>query len=117
MHNDRKICRQLKISRHCIYDRYETVATRSGFRRPTIRQVRLIKLEQIHDEINSSVDLPRYANTNVNLSISVLRRSVVSFHNTTWFHMQHRGSQELHQSNDELEPDWCIEHLFKIGQR
>ena len=63
-----KICRQLKISRCCRrqtickFDRYGTVATRSATgrqKKTTIRQVRLIKLEQIRDEANSLTDLAR----------------------------------------------------------
>ena len=61
-----KICRQLKISRRygrqtiCKFDRYRTVPTRSGARRPkktTIRQTRLIELEQIRDETSSLAGL------------------------------------------------------------
>ena len=58
--------RQLKISRRYIgqkirkFDRYGTVVTRPGAGYPkktTIRQTRLIKLEQIRDETNSLTDL------------------------------------------------------------
>ena len=74
-----KIRPQLKIYRRFIrqtirkLDRYGTVATRRGagrLNKITIRQTRLIKLEQMHDETNSLADLARYANTNTNLSIS-----------------------------------------------
>ena len=76
-----KISRRLKISRCCIrqtirkFDRYGTVATRPGAGRPkktANRQTWLIKLEQIRDETNSLIDLVRYANTNMSLSISTL---------------------------------------------
>ena len=49
------------------------MVTRSGAGRQkkiTIRQIHLIKLEQIRDEINSLPGLARYTNTNMNLSIS-----------------------------------------------
>ena len=58
----------MKISRRCIhqtirkFDRYGTVTTRPGAgrsKKTTILQTQLIKLEQIHGEINSLADLAR----------------------------------------------------------
>ena len=77
--SQRKIYRQLKISPHCIrqtirkLDRYGTVGTTPGAGRPkktTMRQTRLIKLEQIHDKTNSLAASARYTNTNMKLPIS-----------------------------------------------
>ena len=78
--SEHKICRQLKFSRRGRrqtirkFDRYGTVTTRPGaepLKKTTIRQTWLIKLEQIRDKTNSLADLARYANTNINLSISI----------------------------------------------
>ena len=74
-----KISRQLKISRRRMcqtirkFDKHGIVATRLGFQCPkktTNQQERFIKREQFRDEINPLADLVRYANTNMNLSIS-----------------------------------------------
>ena len=79
-----EISRRLKISHRCIrqtfrkFDKFHTVATKPGARRPpklTDLGKRLIKLQQLLDDTASLADLVRYVNTNLNLSIG---RSTIS---------------------------------------
>ena len=114
-----KICRQLKISRRCIhqtirkFDRYDTVATCTGTRRPkktTNRQTRLIKLEQIRDETNSLTDLVRYANTNMSPSISTSTISrILRQYNMISYIASRKPRITLKQRRAQI--DWCNEHL------
>ena len=101
------------------FDRYGTVLTRSGAGRPkrtTIQQTWLIKLEQTRDETNSLPDLARYANTNINLSIStsIISRILRQYNMVS--------SRALRKPRITPKPRrgrvaGCNEHLFKIGQR
>ena len=70
----------MKILRRCIrqtfrkFDRFDTVAMKPGAGHPpkvTDREKRLIKLQQLLDATASLVDLVRYVNTNLNLSIDL----------------------------------------------
>ena len=62
----------------------------------------------------------RDANTNMNLSISTSTISRILRQYNMVSHIKHRGSQELHQSNGELEliavTNICL-GLFKLAQR
>ena len=73
-----EIPRRLKISRLCIrqtfrkFDRFDTVAMESGAGCPpkvTDREKKLIKLQQLLHATASLIDLVRYINTDLNLSI------------------------------------------------
>ena len=121
----RKIYRQLKISRHCIrqtickLDRYGTVGTTPGAGLPkktTIRQTWLIKLEKICDKTNSLADLARYANTNMNLSVSTSMIScILRQYNMVSSRAPRKARITPKQRRGQIA--WCNEHLFKIGQR
>ena len=114
-----KISRQLKISRRCIrqtirkFDKYGTVATRTGAGRPkkiTNRQTWFIKLEQIRDETNSLTDLVRYANTNMSLSISTSTNSrILRQYNMTSCIASRKPRITLKQRRARI--DWCNEYL------
>ena len=114
-----KISRQLKISRRCRrqiirkFDRCGTVATRPDAGRPkeiTNRQSRLIKLEQIRDETNSLTDLVRYANINVNLSISTSTICrILRQYNMTSYIASRKPRITLKPRRARI--DWCNEHL------
>ena len=67
-----EISHRLKISCRCIlqtfdkFDKFHTIATKPGVRRPTKvtdREKRLIKLQQLQDERASLTELLRYVNT------------------------------------------------------
>ena len=74
-----EISRRKHVSRRCIrqtikeYHELHTVATKSGAGRPaklTDREKCLIKLQQLRDDTYSLNDLVRYANSELNLTIS-----------------------------------------------
>ena len=114
-----KISRQLKISRRCIrqttrkFDRYGTVATRPGAgcpKKTTNQQTRLIKLEQIRDEINSLTHLVRYTNMNMSLSISTSTISrILRQYNITSYIVPRKPRITPKQPRARI--DWCNEHL------
>ena len=120
-----KIYRQLKISRRCIrqtirkFDRYERVATRPGSglsKKTTIRQTRLIKLEQIRDEANFLADLALYANTNMNLSISASTISrTLRQYNTVSYIALRKPSVTPRQRR--VRVDWCKETFVLFRSR
>ena len=114
-----KIARQLKISRSCRrqmirkFDKYGNVATRPGAGHPkktTNRQTRLIKLEQIRDETNSLIDLVRYANTNMSLSISTttISRTLRQYNMTSYIAPR---KPRITSKQRRARIDWCNEHL------
>ena len=89
----REIFRRLKISCRCIrqtfrkFDKFHTVATKSGAERPpkvTNCEKRLIKLQQLRNDTTSLADRVRYVNTNLNYR-SVVLRLAPSSKITTWY--------------------------------
>ena len=109
----------MKISRRCIrqtirkFDRFHIVTTKPGAGRPrkaTEREKRLVKLQQLRDDTYSLADLVRYAQTDLNLSIS---RSTISCVLREYNMISHIAPRKPRitpaQRGDRLQ--WCYEHL------
>ena len=109
----------MKISRHCIrqtlskYDKFHILTTKPGAgRRSKIsdQDKRLIKLQQQRDDTASLADLVRYANTNLNLSISrsTISRILQDFNMMSYILPRKPLITQVQRRN---RLKWCYDHL------
>ena len=114
-----QISSQLNISCKCIrqtiykFDKFHTVATKPGAGRTPIvteRQKRLIKLQQVRDDILSLTDLVRFARTDLNLTITrqTVSRIIRDFDMVSYIAPR---KPRITPTQRRTRVAWCYEHL------
>ena len=114
-----QISRQLNIFCKCIrqtiykFDKFHTVATKPGAGRTpkvTERQKRLIKLQQVQDDILSLTDLVRFACTDLNLTITrqTVSRILRDFDMVSYIAPR---KPRITPARRRTRVVWCYEHL------
>ena len=114
-----QISSQLNISCKCIgqtiyiFDKFHTVATKSGAGRTpkvTERQKRLIKLQQVQDDTLSLTDLVRFAPCDLNLTITrqTVSRILRDFDMISYIATR---KPRITPAQRRTRVAWCYEHL------
>jgi transposase len=114
-----EISRRLHISWRCIrqtirkFDKFHTVATKPGARRPSKlreHERRLIKLQQLRDDTYLLTNLVRYSYTDLNFSVSrsIMSRILRDFNMISYIAPRKLRITPVQRRN---RLQWCYEHL------